>query len=294
MMIYITRSPALPLRLRKKLARLARLPAIGTEFTVPFFGSIYHGRIGNHIDNKIYLYGAHEAATLRLIQVILQAAPPPKTFVDIGVNSGAHLICGARVADQSYGFEPWPAIRPIADRNIDANTLSSKVTLLPYGLSDCDEILPYLAPAGTNLGTGAFAKDNVAQVEQETGVSINQAISLQVRRGDDVMRELNIRPTLIKIDTEGFEKHVLTGLKDTLAQHRPAVIFELGTVNRHDFATPAMTAGYFPNSYQFYGILRSREYPRLVPFDPHRRYENVLAWPITRGNIQSLCARAQP
>lgn len=42
-------------------------------------------------------------------------------------------------------------------------------------------------------------------------------------------RELDgLVPSLIKIDVEGAEHAVLTGALDTIAQHRPLVIFEHG------------------------------------------------------------------
>ncbi|MBX9634038.1 MAG: FkbM family methyltransferase, partial [Magnetospirillum sp.] len=49
---------------------------------------------------------------------------------------------------------------------------------------------------------------------------------LPVMRGDEALAGL-ARVDVIKIDTEGFEAKVLAGLKETLARHRPVVLFEL-------------------------------------------------------------------
>ncbi len=104
-------------------------------------------------------------------------------------------------------------------------------------------------------------------------------ITLEVRRGDDVIDEMKIKPSLLKIDTEGFESYVLKGLKNTLEQFRPAVVFELAELSRRDFTSLEAIKAFFPAGYSIHGILRSREYPRVIPYNSDRKFENLLAWP---------------
>ncbi len=265
-LLPLLRNDLIPLRLRKKIGKLAGSPATGLTFQVKVFDAFFEGQTGNHQDDKIYTYGSHEAATLRLMRTILEHQENP-VYLDIGTNVGQHLVAVAAKARYAYGFEPWGMVRDRALRNLALNDFSH-VQVLPFGLSDQDAHLPYFPPAGGNLGVGSFAADQGAA-----------PITLEVRKGDPVIAELGIKPTLLKIDTEGFESYVLRGLKDTLEHHRPAVVFELGDESRKDFGSLEDLQKFFPQGYSFHGILRSRECPSLVPFRAGKKYENLLAWP---------------
>lgn len=212
------------------------------------------------------------------------------TLVDIGTNSGVHLLSAAPFCDSIHGFEPWKKVYDIAHANITANTLNH-VTLHPFGLSDEDEDLPFLEPAGANLGVGAFVKgtaEEQTRIQQLAAKGLAEAITLRVRNGDAVMTAESVTPTLIKIDTEGFEKNVLTGLRATITATRPAVIFEYSTVSRLDFDPPGALDRFFGPGYLFYGILPSREYPALRPFEAGKRYENLVAWPNLPYQMESV------
>lgn len=273
MWLNFLRDHRIPLRLRKKLGRLFPLPK-NQPFSITLHGAHYGGVTGNLVDDKVYLYGSHEAATLRLIRAILsytRAQGRPTTYVDIGVNSGLHLICAGQHCDRAIGFEPWEKILSIAQDNIRRNPgMAEHCQIFPFGLSDQDEILPFHPPLGNNLGVGSFR--SFAEASSTT-------IPLPLRQGDPVMAEHDIHPTLIKIDTEGFEDRVLRGLQKTITQSRPAIIFEYGPLSHPDFRDAAHRQTLFPGVYTLYGLRRSREYPALTPFRATDKYENVLAWP---------------
>ena len=55
-LLALTRNPRIPLTIRKKIGKLARPPS-GTAFRIDMFGLSYEGQTGNHMYNKIYLYG---------------------------------------------------------------------------------------------------------------------------------------------------------------------------------------------------------------------------------------------
>jgi FkbM family methyltransferase len=56
----------------------------------------------------------------------------------------------------------------------------------------------------------------------------HRARTVTVRRGDELLGELELDSVaLVKIDVEGAELDVLAGLRETLEQQRPAVIFEV-------------------------------------------------------------------
>lgn len=269
-MLSITRNVSIPLRLRRKIGKMMPKPESGKDFEIDIFGTTYHGRTGNFMDNKIYVYGCHETATIRLIRQRLEEIRQKKgtsVYLDIGTNTGLHLIAAAPVCDAAYGFEPWEKVRTVAERHVKENNLKN-VKIFPFGLADKDADLPYHAPEGGNLGTGFFTQKSDATAPE----------SLSVRRGDDVIRENGIAPSLMKIDVEGFEKYVLEGLQHTLALHKPDIIFEYNAETRKDKPEDIEAIlTLLEDEYEFYGILPSREMPKLVPFQLGKRYENVLA-----------------
>lgn len=266
--LALTRSPALPLTLRKKLGKTLPNPA-GQGFRAQIFEAVFQGRTGTHLDDKIWLYGLHEAATIRLMRAILaqdRAEGRSPVLLDIGTNAGLHLLACAGLCDRALGFEPWEPIRARAEANLAASHFTH-AKVLPFGLGEADADLPFSPPDGTdNHGVGSFAREG-------------GTLTLKVRRGDDVIAEEAMSPTLLKIDTEGFERPVLRGLRETLARHRPAIVFELGGPTEERAALARDVPTLLPEGYALHGLRRSRETPALFPLRPGDRCENALAWP---------------
>ncbi|MGB4058544.1 MAG: FkbM family methyltransferase [Alphaproteobacteria bacterium] len=265
--LALTRNSSIPLRVRKKIGRMVPVPA-NHDFSSDVFGQRYSGSTRTHLDRKVYLYGMHEPATIRLLRDLLarvKAEGRSAVYVDIGLNTGLHALGVAGVADAVYGFEPWGTVRAQAEKNFRDNALSH-ARIFPFGLSDADAFLPFALPEDDNLGTGAFSPEGKE--------------NLEVRCGDDFFAAEGIVPAVIKIDVEGHEKNVLRGLPKILRSARPFVVFEYGSVSRKDFDSAAKREALFGSGYHYYGIRRSREYPVLAPFDPSKKWENVLASPV--------------
>lgn len=270
MLLSLTRNPSVPLRLRKKIGKFLKLRA-GQRFEMPIFECMYHGTSGIHMDDKIWVYGMHESATVRLLRDILKrqrARGTKPVYLDIGTNKGMHLIAVAPLADQALGFEPWSEVRQMAEKNITQNMMDH-VWVMPFGLSDENAELSFIPPSNNNLGVGYFSENEPS------------TIILPVHIGDDVVNEHNITPTLLKIDVEGFEHKVLRGLKNTITAHKPVIVFEYSDGSRDTLGPLEKRMELFGPDYVFFGIARSREYPKLVPFKHDGKYENVLALPKT-------------
>jgi hypothetical protein len=94
--------------------------------------------------------------------------------------------------------------------------------VLPVGLSN--------APAVRLLHTRDGATDSAASLVPEIRDSAfySHAQPVVVLDGDTALRELGLGAvSLIKVDVEGGELEVLSGLRHTLATDRPAVICEI-------------------------------------------------------------------
>jgi len=222
-------------------------------FTVDFFGWRYTGDLGRFVDWTIYFYGAYELGILKLLAVAAQQAGEGAVFLDVGANVGQHSLFMSRHAAQIHAFEPWLAVRDRLLSLLAGNGVNN-VHVHDFALGDSDQVLPFYAPAGANLGTGSFYPD----------VNHNQSAgSLRVRSGDAVIEELGLaRVDVVKIDTEGFEAHVLSGLRRTLALHGPIVVVEIALSVQDNIDVPSL----FPADWQIMIIDSHPEICQLQPF----------------------------
>jgi len=126
------------------------------------------------------------------------------TYVDIGANNGIFSLWASRVvgsAGRVISFEPNPSVFKILSFMTIINK-TSNITLHNVGLSDEPAILT-LHGADEHTGTFSFRPMPEATVN----------IDVPVERGDAVLTDLpDTGRILIKIDTEGWEHHVLAGL----------------------------------------------------------------------------------
>jgi FkbM family methyltransferase len=222
----------------------AALKAGGTkpfDFEVEFFGYKYAGNIASHIDFSVYFFGAYELGTLRKFE---ELAPPGTVVLDIGANVGHHSLFFSRFAKHVYSFEPYPRVGNILVERMRANNVRN-VTWMPFGLGARGGEAQFFEPTDGNLGTGSF--NAVHSAENRA-----QGLQLKIRKGDEVVQELPPgRIGLIKIDVEGNELGVLTGLQGVLREHLPVVGFEYSAKN----AELAAVAAIFPRGYTFHSIL---------------------------------------
>jgi FkbM family methyltransferase len=270
-------NPYIPLTLRKKFGNLKNLPKL-QPFRIKLFNHVYEGTTGNHIDDKIALYGMHEASTIRLMRNILSKQKSEgikPIYIDIGTNSGMHIIALADLYECGVGFEPWKLVFDKAQKNININKFEH-IQLFNFGLSDQNNKIPFFIPEGENLGIGAFIEG--------AHPSSADCPKLEVRNGDEIINQLNISPTLIKIDVEGHEKKVLQGLKDTIKQFKPDIVKEYNDLSRNGLRAYELHE-ILGNDYNFYGIHRSREWPKISPLNPSKKYENIL---ITTKKISGI------
>jgi FkbM family methyltransferase len=170
----------------------------------------------NYIEWTILSTGTYEDEINKLIRISVKAGD---VCLDIGGNIGLQSIRMAQCVGSTgrvYAFEPLNHLQEKLKRNLALNRIDN-VTLLPFALSDEESETEFsLDEHAWNQGT--FSLNNT------TGANKQQ---VQVKVGDN-MNEIRSLPaiSLIKIDVEGFEFHVLRGLRTCLEKHRPRIIFE--------------------------------------------------------------------
>lgn len=153
----------------------------------------------------------------------LERAAKAKTILDIGAFTGVYALSAATANPgcRVYAFEPVRRTYGRLLLNIQANNLTRQVTCVNKGVADQAGIARINQFRQENiLGNGASLMEKGIPV-----TSSDEQIYLFAL--DDFVDEQGIEPDLIKIDVEGAELLVLTGMKETLAKHRPEMIVEV-------------------------------------------------------------------
>lgn len=125
-------------------------------------------------------------------------------FLDIGANVGAYTVLASAVAGAAtYAFDPSPAVLESLRTNVELNRITDRVHIEPFAVGR--------APGNVSVSTsGASAMHHVGA---------DGASSLVEMRTVD---SYNLRPSIMKIDVEGYEAEVLAGAAETL--DRPELI----------------------------------------------------------------------
>jgi FkbM family methyltransferase len=165
------------------------------------------------IDEYIYLYGVYESFMLDVIKKYLK---PGMTFIDIGANIGEHSMYAAALVGKEgsvYAFEPIPYIYEQLLTSSQANHFESIIHAKNVALGEhASEETLYIS---SNVGGSSLIR------EDET----TETIKVTIVRGDDELLPL-ARIDMVKIDVEGYEYEVLSGMKETLANHHPVILIE--------------------------------------------------------------------
>lgn len=156
-----------------------------------------------------------------LTQVFQSLKLPADTdFLDIGANVGQTLLVFRSLYENQYwGFEPNANCNFYLGKLIKENGFK-KVSILPVGLAARNVVAKFYLQH--EFDTGASIVDNLRpgayQPEQVLYVPVFSLDELQ----------LTVNPiSLIKIDVEGAELEVISGMSETIQKNQPAILCEV-------------------------------------------------------------------
>jgi FkbM family methyltransferase len=196
-------------------------------------------------------------------------------FIDVGINLGQTLLKFIEYFDGRayYGFEPNALCFAYAEEIKKINKLQS-VTIIPVGLSDKDSV------------TKMFLIDNydssasiIEGYREEKYYSMSKHVP--VFRGDELLENLGVRSVcILKIDVEGAELEVLTGLRHTITKLKPFIFCEILPVYDENSAIGNMRRNRIDRVVEFvctagYKIVRLLPDGRAVPLESIDTHSNL-------------------
>lgn len=174
-------------------------------------------------------------------KLLTQILNPGENVVDVGANIGNITLKSASLVKETgrvFSIEPHPSTFSYLKSNVDFNDFQN-IELFNCGLGD-------VAKSSTISDRNSDDQNRI-QDDEASGVQV------EIRRLDDLIPS-DIDISLLKIDTEGYEKFVLDGAPSTLSRTN-TVIIEISDEHFKDF-------GY--SSKEVFDILES------AGFDLHR------------------------
>jgi FkbM family methyltransferase len=158
-------------------------------------------------------------------------AAPNGLFLDIGANDGISAL-SLRKFDKGYrilSLEPNSMLEPSLAK-IKAN--DPKFDYMIVGAGSEPSRLQFFVPIYHGIVLHTFTSSDAQRVHDGIVHSFGKSVAASTvikSVESDVIRvdDLNIAPSIIKIDAEGFDFEVLRGLDQTLARARPFVVTEI-------------------------------------------------------------------
>ena len=183
-----------------------------------------------HVPNLILLYRAEtfstkEPETLAWIDNFERDS----VFWDIGANVGLYSIYAAKVKNtKTFSFEPSVFNLEFLAKNIFINNLEDKINIVPIALSDSNGINTF--NMSNILWGGALSTFSKTYDANGLDLIIKFSYNTLGITSDDLAKIFNLpKPKYIKIDVDGIEHLILSGMSSMLDEAEE-ILIELSNI----------------------------------------------------------------
>jgi FkbM family methyltransferase len=209
--------------------------------TIRALGREFYFLLNSEIDHIQNVIRSGQFYEIEELELIVELAGNPKRILDVGANIGNHSIYFAHRfnADLTIPVEPNPVVLPLLRANTGLNWHRSfDLSMLGYGFSDRSATGVSRATSAANLGGARL--------------QVDEGGSIPIIAADVALPGMTF--DLIKIDVEGMEREVVSGMSAILARSRAVVFIEVLFKNVDSTIAQLGSLGYvYRTSYQRYG-----------------------------------------
>lgn len=208
------------------------------------------------VSQQINAHGVYERQELETFFAWAESIRPglfrEATALDLGANIGNHSLFFADYFRQVHAFEPNDRTFKVLSLNAE---LVPNVRCHHVGLSD------HAATAHFRVNPGNVGASRVVP-SPESGTTLVELVTLDSAVSDIA----DIK--LIKVDVEGHDFSALVGAKQTIASHKPIILFEQLAEDTASGESATVA------------LLRSYGYGRFAVLRRHPRAPGSFPWPL--------------
>jgi len=180
----------------------------------------------NHNDAFKWFDTGHKKYILNLVSSIENYIKEDSVIFDIGANIGFFtFIIGNKLSSQGsvHLFEPVPNLSEIS--RLILKEVKYKTNYYKFALGDSNGKESIFLANDGNLGWNTMIKEKIDSDMKEVIIDVRKYDSLDIK----------VEPTLIKIDTEGYEYKVLNGMVESMKKwsNLPIILCEIGWGKSH-------------------------------------------------------------
>jgi len=239
----------IPKVIRTKLQRpyslYVKLKDIDKDMEVKTDYATFYINPMTYIGCSIFNRGVYEPDTSRIIDKFIE---PGMTAIDVGASNGVHTLRMAKRVGSTgevYAFEPSEMRFKYLEHNIKLNPYKNIKTEMK-GVSNKHQYTQF-------KDLGWVRMDNKNIVTQGPAVEV-------VTLNDYVKKNMIQKVDFIKIDTDGWEYHIIDGMRDILKRDKPIIIMEMRETFHEEKTGEELVLLLSKLGYRFFSESTIREY----------------------------------